>query len=235
VPPQSAFNNKKVVIPDAKRVLALNDLDDLQSLSGRQFQRGQGGYTLCERCNNETGHLYGQAYADWAHQGARILRYALGGSISTELAYPFDILPARVLKQIACMFFSINPPKFQARHPDLVRFVLNRDAKYFPRPLKLFVGYIRSPIARRSSVSAALNMQRGETRFLSELTFYPFAYILSLDGRVPEYRMLDITWFSHSSYEEPQSLHLPIPSLDAYTPFPGDFRSRDQVLRESGA
>jgi hypothetical protein len=133
------------------------------------------------------------------------------------------------------MFFSINPPTFQEKHPDLVRYALNRDAKYIPEPLRFFVGYIRSPIARRSAVSVALNTESGATRVLSELTFYPFAYILSLDGHVPEHHMLDITHFSHAAYNDFTSLHLPIPSLDAYTLFPGDFRSRAQVLNESSA
>lgn len=233
IPPESAFNDQKVVVPDARRVLELDDLDKLATLPGRQSQRGQGGYTLCISCNSETGHLYAPAYAKWAYQGAKYL--ARSNGLDTRLAYPFHILPSRVLKQIACMFFSINPPTFQARHPDLVRFVLNRDAKYVPKPLRFLVGYIRSPISRRSSVSSTLNTRTGATRLVSELTFYPFAYILVVDGGDPPHPMLDITWFSHSSYNDFCSLHLPIPMLDAYTPFPADFRDREQVLRESSA
>lgn len=232
VPPHSAFNDQKVVMPDVRKVLELDNLDDLRGIPGRQSQRGQGGYTLCVSCNSRTGYLYGPAYASWAYQGASYLFKAEGRD--TGLAHPFHIMPARVLKQVACMFFSINSPKFQAAHADLVRFVLNPDAKYVPKPMRFFVGYMRSPIARHSGVSVAMNTETGSMRVLSELTFYPYAYILALDGHVPEHAMLDITWFSDHSYDDFASLHLPIPSLDAYTPFPGDFRSRDRVLRESG-
>lgn len=233
VPPRSAFNDQKIVVPDVRKVLEQDNLDNLGDLPGRQLQRGQGGYTLCASCNSRTGHLYGPAYADWAVQGAAYLARARGRD--TALAYPFHILPARVLKQIACMFFSINSPGFQAAHPDLVRFVINPREKYVPEPLRFFVGYIRSPIARHSGVSVALNSFTGSARLMSELTFYPYAYILALDGQAPKHEMLDITWFGHHSYDDFASLTLPIPSLDAYTPFPGDFRSRERVLQESRA
>ena len=233
VPPESAFNDRKVVVPDINRVLQLDDLDQVESLPGKQLQRGEGGYTLCISCNTRTGHLYGSAYASWVYQGASYLHSARGRS--TVLAYPYHLFPSRVLKQIACMFFSINPSRFQQKQSDLVRFALNRDAKHLPPALRFFVGYIRSPISRRSAVSAALNTETGVTRLMSELTFYPFAYILSLNGHEPTHPMLEITWFRHAGHNDFRSLHLPIPTLDAYTPFPGDFRARDQVLRESAA
>ena len=128
VPPEAAFNNRKVVIPTAERVFELDDLDLLNTLKGRQSQRGYGAYTLCPSCNSRTGHWYGTQYAFWAYQGARIL----SGTQDLSTSYPYHLLPLRVLKQIICMFLSVNSPRFRIAQPELERFVLNKEAKTYP-------------------------------------------------------------------------------------------------------
>jgi hypothetical protein len=232
VPPASAFNDRKVIIPNGRKVFALADLDQLDELGGKQQQRGQGGYTLCPSCNNNTGGWYGSAYADWVYQAANYV----SRQGASALAYPFHILPLRVLKQIACMFFSLNPPSFQHRHPELVRFVLNRDEKYLPPKLQFYAGYLNFGRARRAALSSSLNTTEGidGARIYSELSFFPLSYILSVDGKQPKHAMLNITPFQHNAYHDFRTLHLQIPTVSVYTPFPGDFRPREQVLQESG-
>ena len=233
VPPASAFNGRKVILPPVEEILALKDLDDLPSLRGRQQQLGQGGFTLCSSCNNQTGSWYVPAYTSWAYQAARFVTAA---QVSLALAYPYHLFPGRVLKQVACMFFSCNPAGFQKRHPDLVRYVLNRDAKYLPEKLRFYVAYVRHGRSRRSSVAglADISGASGPPKIFSEISHFPFAYILSLDGQPPVHEMLDITPFQHYGFDHFASMHLRIPQVDIYTPFPGDFRPREQVLRESG-
>ena len=83
------------------------DLDDLQ---GKIQQTGSGAYTLCDKCNNDTGTWYADAYVKWAEQAMRLLMAARG---QPPLEYPFHLHRLRVLKQIVCMFFSVNNPRFQ--------------------------------------------------------------------------------------------------------------------------
>lgn len=234
VPPESAFNNRKVVTPDARKVFELGNLDDLKNLSGKQSQRGQGGYTLCGRCNNQTGHWYGSNYAAWAYQGANYLSRSNG---AMQLAYPYHLLPLRVIKQIICMFFSVNSPRFREVQPELVRFVLNKDAKYLPPRIKLYAGYLESDRTRAAGVTGSLQFDPisggSHRRVYSENSFPPFSYILSFESPPPEHEMLEISFFSRYGYDEFTTLHLPIPVLSIYTPFPGDFRNRETVLRES--
>lgn len=234
VPPESAFNNQRIITPDTKKVFELTDLDELRKLSGRQSQRGQGGYTLCSQCNNLTGHWYGANYAAWAYQGADYLQRSSDRMM--QVAYPYHLLPLRVIKQIVCMFFSVNSPRFREAHPELVRFVLNKDTKYLSPRTKIYVGYLWSDRIRSAGVTASLQLDKitGVTRrrVYSEISFPPFSYILSLDSPPPEHEMLDITFFGNYAYNEFATLHLPIPTLSVYTPFPGDFRGRETVLQQ---
>lgn len=235
VPPESAFNNQKVVTPDAKKVFELTNLDDLRILSGKQSQRGKGGYTLCERCNNLTGHWYGSNYAAWAFQGAAYLVRSNG---MLQLAYPYHLLPLRVIKQIVCMFFSINSPRFREAHPALERFVLNKEAKYLPPNIQIYAGYLLSDRSRAAGITGSLQLDESSgvshLRTYSEISFRPFSYILSIKSPPPEHPLLDISFFAQYGYDDFTTLQLPIPVLSVYTPFPGDFRSREAVLRESG-
>lgn len=236
VPPESAFNNRRVVTPDAKRVFELTNLDDLNSLSGRQSQRGQGGYTLCERCNSLTGHWYGANYAMWAYQGADYLSRSDG---RLQLAYPYHLLPLRVIKQIICMFFSVNAPRFREAHPELEKFVLSNEEKYLPPHIRLYVGYCLSDRSRAAGVTGSIQLDKTSGKSLlrsySEISFPPFSYILSFNSPPPEHPMLDISFFAKYGYQDFTTLELPIPVLSVYTPFPGDFRSRDTVLQEASA
>ena len=51
VPPKAAFNDNPILRTNFEKVLASENLDELQ---GKVQQRGSGAYTLCEKCNNDT-------------------------------------------------------------------------------------------------------------------------------------------------------------------------------------
>jgi hypothetical protein len=234
VPPESAFNDQKVVTPDVKKVFKLTNLDDLNSLSGKQSQRGQGGYTLCGSCNSLTGHWYGANYVTWVFQGAAYLARSNG---FLKLSYPYHLLPLRVIKQIVCMFFSANSSGFREVHPVLERFVLSKEAKHLPPDIRVYVGYLLSNRSRTAGITGSIQFDESSgtsrLRTYSEISFPPFSYILSVNSPPPEHPMLDISFFAQYGYDEFITLQLPIPVLSVYTPFPGDFRSRETVLRES--
>jgi hypothetical protein len=66
-------------------------------LSLERFSKRRGPYTLCERCNNQTGSWHGPKYADWAYQGMQIVGATKG---APTLIYNFRIFPLRVIKQV---------------------------------------------------------------------------------------------------------------------------------------
>ena len=135
------------------------------------------------------------------------------------------------------MFFSINGVRFREAQPQLERFVLNRESRGLPPHIKIYVGFLHADRSRQAGVAASIKLGDAFTatqrRVYSEISFFPFSYILSFDSPSPEHEMLDITFFAGYAYNDFATLHLPIPTLSVYTPFPGDFRNRETVLKQA--
>jgi hypothetical protein len=71
----------------------------------RRSARGFGDYTLCIKCNSDTGGWYAKSYIDWAHLGMSILE---NSSFNPKQIYQFTIKPLNVLKQVLTMFMSAD-------------------------------------------------------------------------------------------------------------------------------
>jgi len=111
VPPRSAFNKQPVLY---KKIEELISEENGTVIKGKTSQRGCGAYTLCLRCNNNTGAWYGEAYCQWAYQGMRFLNLTRNEPI---LHFNFFIFPLRIIKQILCMFCSANGDWFSEAWP----------------------------------------------------------------------------------------------------------------------
>lgn len=231
IPPRAAFNNRSIVNTPFDKFVNADDLDDLASLKGKQSQKGAGGYTLCGKCNNDTGAWYGNAFVSWAYQGLHVSQYA---STAPSLYHLFHIFPLRVIKQVACMFFSANHAGFNKVQPELVRFVLNRDRKYLDPKIRFYAYFSMSDRSRQSGVTGLMSLDGGAHQVFSEISFPPFGYIMSLDSPPPDDRLVDISHFAQYGYNEWVDVSLRIPVLPVYTWLPGDFRDREAVIEGMG-
>ena len=220
VPPKAAFNDSSLLKASLTEWLSASA--DRSKMRSSQSRRGAGDYTLCERCNNQTGAWYVPAYVDWAYQGMRFAR--AGGS---SLALPFYILPARIAKQIFCMFASANGKGFMAVNRELAKYVLDRDAVGIPNRFRLYC-YLMSPESSSARQTGIVARNSGsKTEIFSEIAFRPFGYILTWDGNPPPQReLVDITYFTHHRWNEFRDLHIPFPMMEVNTYLPADFRSR---------
>lgn len=230
VPPRAAFNDRPLLLAHIKQVI--RGSANLDSLSGKIHQKGAGRYTLCERCNNLTGHWYGAAYVDWAYQGMQIV---LGTKGTPTLIYNFHVFPLRVLKQIICMFFSANAPGFRNGHTDLVKFALDRDTRRLPPSFRVYAFYSLAPRSRTAGVTGllrGLGTGSSKTFVFSEVTYPPFGFVMTLDSPTPDARLCDITEFSYFAYNDWRTLSMNLPVMPIYTFYPGDYRSREQVQCE---
>lgn len=227
VPPEAAFNKARIRMGDPNRILGARTRDVMTTPHGRYIQRGSGRFSLCEKCNNITGHWYGTGYVNWAIQGMRHLRAAPNGS---SMRLPFHILPGRVFKQIITMFASVCGPKFFANKPELRRLVLNRDIRGCPPYLRLYCYYQASgsTFARQAGITGLVNLD-GPTSIFAEMAFPPFGYLVAMDSPVMDQRLVDITFFSESAYTDYRDLYISFPVLPTDSPFPGDFRTTDQL------
>ena len=228
VPPRAAFNNKRIEIAGGEEILSEEQRSGyrLDKLRGKIHQRGMGAFTLCPDCNNRTGSWYGPAYIDWAVQGAMLL--AKAGAEPT-LAYPYWVFPLRVFKQILCMFFSCNGPDFRDAHPDLARFVLDRDRVYIDTSIRVFAYLHPTGTVRKTGIASMLNLARHEVRVLSDLAFPPFGYLMTVDSEPTDDRLVDLSFFARFRPDDFKDLFLRLPVLPVSTYFPGDYRTREEV------
>ena len=225
VPPKSAFNSSKIRFSNGEHLMKQINIDDLDEIKTKESQKGAGAYTLCAKCNNLTGHWYGSAFVSWAYQAAHILKYS---GFSPSLYYPFHILPLRVIKQVVSMFCSVNGAGFTDKHPEIRKFLLNRDARGLPKSIRIFVYYNISGRARTTGISAMINLGK-DVKTLSEMSFFPFGFIMIFDDSPNDMEIVDVTDFAKYGYNEFQSMNLRIPNHDIYTWFPGDFRNKKEV------
>lgn len=219
------------------------DAPDPRVVRRSTLRKGRGAYTLCERCNNLTGALYGPAYVGWAWQGEFFRRAG-----PSSLALPYMIFPLRVAKQIMCMFASTCGAGFFSAHPSLKKFVLDREARGLPDSMRLYCYVLsnESSHSRTTGIVASMNIGNGGgVRTFAETSFMPFGYLLSLSGtEAPTQNLFDITFFAHHGWNDWREMHLRIPHLDSHSYLPADFRSkaeweaalerRDSRLQSSG-
>ena len=225
IPPQSAFNDKRIWVAHGRQLFEGKTTD---SLKKQPQQKGAGGHTLCGKCNNDTGGWYARAYADLACQAMEILERAKG---APTLAYPFKIYQLKAIKQIITMFFSVNSPNFRNEVPYLEKFVLDRYTNGLPTNIRVYVGYSVGPNSRSSGKSGILNGGGSSPQgyVVSEIAFPPFVFVLTLDSPCPDPRLLDISFFASSGYDEEKSFCMSLPVLPINTAYPTDYRTQAEV------
>lgn len=230
VPPKKAFNNRPVVRARIEQIVRPEPWD---GKTGTQVQRGSGANTLCERCNNLTGHWYGDEYVRWAHRALEVMDNI---PVDDELAFRlrFRGKPLRFLKQVITMMFSANGPEFASFHPELVAFVLQKSKRYLPPQYAVDLVLVRGSLARSVGVFSLLSTNRNEVTIASEVAHYPFAFQLYFGGP-PVGRHGPIEQFGQYTYDEEVEVTLQTIAGHVSTKFPGDYRSRDRVEREARA
>jgi hypothetical protein len=231
IPPKRAFNDHGVFEADVIKMLAGAWVPGEKPKDGKVKQLGAGRYTLCVRCNNDTGSGYAATYVEVAKQ-AMFLLWRSRGEMS--LAYPYRMFPLRFLKQIVTMFFSACGPGLQEHNPDLVRFVLNRETRILP-PKFQFYAYLHHPesSALRQSGLTGVTRGSGNIYVFAEIAFPPFGLIMSVDGDRPiDRRLCNITRLCEYGYRAWDIVYLKMPVLHVTSLLPGDFRTVDEVKRD---
>jgi hypothetical protein len=229
-PPQAAFNKERVLEMDAKRIL--QDLPKLQSNlktpEGLTVQKGSGGYTLCDSCNNNTGSWYAGTYVGFAHQGMSVAHAVSNGQGAVA---NYKISPLNVLKHIVLMFLTANTPEFASENSDLVGFVNDRNSQILPREHKFYIALsdmADSKFTRQSGMTGLL--KDGVEHLFSEIAYPPFVLVYSRDSQRPDGRLQKINYFRHYKYDEQTEVGLQLFSLPIVSPLPADYRTYAQMF-----
>lgn len=229
IPPRAAFNDRRAVVAKFEKAIRLGP-DEVPR--GPIQQRGMGGYTLCEKCNNDTGHWYGNQFLDWCYQGMDILNRSNG---HPSLIYLYHLFPLPIIKQIATMFFSVN--YFRKVQPELVQFVLNKERRFLPPKYRFFVYYNTTGRLRYAGITGVMTDVGGpdfEVKLVSEISFPPFGYVMTIDSEPPDKRLAEITQFARFAYDKIAETTVELPVLPTYSPAPGDYRDKAQIYRDAG-
>jgi hypothetical protein len=228
VPPRAAFNDRGIFHAKMDEVLGGEWTPGTPLPLGKQQQRGAGRYSLCAKCNNDTGAWYGTAYVDFARQ-AMILLHRSNGKMT--LAYPYGIFPLRVLKQIAVMFFSACGPEFRKAHPELATFVLDRERRLLPKDIHIWA-YLHHPTesisTRQAGVTGMMSLG-GNSHVFSEIAFPPFGLIMSFRPEPMHQELCNLSHFSYSTINTWEVAWLKLPVFPVVSPLPGDFRTVDEI------
>lgn len=236
IPPKAAFNNGKSYYQATfEEIIKLEsvglDFTNYSKFPLHDFTKKQGGvgyFSLCAKCNNNTGSWYGRDFVTWAEQAMYILLKTNG---KPTIHYPTYFFPLRVIKQIIAMFFSLRMEGLHKREPELKGFILNRERRFLDKKYKIYCYYNLNGSFRYISDSVVGNLGETSIIYASELSFPPFGFVFTMNSRKPDERLLDITHFANFAYNEWTDYYQKFTVLPTFLPHvPLDYRTKDEII-----
>ena len=239
IPPRAAFNSDPAKPVKGTEFLTDQRLNndsrmpwETKGLKYENQQQGMGMFSLCTSCNNNTGSWYGADYIKFA----RTMHIALQKGFTAEenAIQVYEVYPLRIIKQILSMFCSINTPDNE-NLDEIRRFVLDKDAVGLDKSkYKLCMYFTKSTFVKYNGHSVLIlhGEKGGSVVGLSELTAYPFGFILYFDppeGR--NYQGFDITSFAEVGYDSCVTVEMPLDIREVNDFFPEQYRSRDEIRK----
>ena len=237
IPPRAAFNSSPARPVSGEQLI--DDLKengdhrmpwDTEGLKYQNQQQGMGQYSLCSTCNNNTGSWYAADYITFA----RVAHAAITNCANSDFGgMEFKgIYPLRVIKQVLSMFCSINPPDIPSLEP-IKQFVLDKNAVGLDKSkYKICMYFTSTKTMRFDGISVKVHLEETGIKYmvLSEITAYPFGFVLYFDpGNDWEYAGTDITMFADYAYDFMGTIGLPWKIEEVNGLFPEDYRTKDEI------
>lgn len=212
IPPRAAFN--KIPRKMVKLGLISHNTQNDWSLTEKKyksFQQGIGDYTLCEKCNSLTGSMYGVEYVKIVQSVGKkisqIPRDKRAGGLNIVIE---KMNCLAFFKQIISMFSSINTVNFGTKFKD---YLLNKNNNNFDlERYKVSMYLHHGNIDRINPMCLLWNPQDGKSKECSEISLFPFGFILYNLENVTDNNMvgMDITNWGRKEYKEEEvELNLP--------------------------
>ena len=232
IPPQSSFNKLKAKTYTMEQMMGRDALPwDISGLRYKQNQRGAGKYSLCKKCNNDTGTWYGEEYMKFHNTLAKMVIVKNGIIPNTYATISLKkVRPLPIIKQMLSMFCSINEPGII--DDDIKEFVLNKSAtKIETKKYKLCMYITDSTNIQYAGYTVGGNIPSGEMYCVSEITTFPIGMILYFDPKPNmKYKGADITAFADCQYDNCYDIDMQIPMYEKNTLFPLDYRSKKEII-----
>jgi hypothetical protein len=228
-PPRSAGNRQRVEILDITDWLRREDDGTMEK--GQILQKGSGAYSLCEDCNNRSGRLFVPELARWTRIGNAALGKLDLAAIDAQAnpAYVVlevkDVRPGRFLKQIVTMFLALTSGGVAQKHVELREYAKNPKLVGLPPQYQFYLALNAGPGARYNGGSVTMTLGAGMV-FALELSFPPFAYILSIDEGTPAIETGNITSFVDVGIDQTANVKMQLRVGFTHTALPLDLRSK---------
>lgn len=144
---------------------------------------------LCAPCNNMTGGLYvtrTKAFVEQAGTALDRVYRPVGAAVAVTApevrTIDFTVEPLAVMKYVVTLMLVTCRSAWSATdHPELRRFVLDREAKGLPDRYRFYAGLLYGPYGRSTGLAHAIDAYTGRTFSIAEVSFPPVAFLMTLD------------------------------------------------------
>ena len=198
----------------------------------KSLQKGLGGYTLCEKCNNTTGELYGEEYKKWFYTALKSINENKESHLNANrVKFQLNnVYPGRFIRQILSIICSTYPG-FSKKYPYVKDLILDKNYVYLDRPNFKIYMYLLKNFYNGYTGLMALCLKNGTIKMIDEIDLYPFGFYLSLsDSKENE---TDITEFINCGYDDILDVEMIMNVHEKNNIVPMDFRTKEEIIRDS--
>ena len=235
IPPKCALNNTKAQVYTGNSFIQLmcdpNRYPwETDGVKYKSLQKGLGDYTLCEKCNNITGELYGDEYKRWFYIALKSINENVTAHKKANKAVfkLKDVYPGRFIRQILSIFCSTYP-KFTKKYPFVKNLILDRNYVYKDTPsFKIYMYLLKKPYYGYTGL-VSVCFGNGTIKSINEIDLYPFGFLLSLSD-IKE-NEADITNFINCSYNDCGEVELALNIYEKNNLVPLDFRTKEEIKK----
>ena len=237
LPPRKANNSNraKAIVGDelTKHIAGNNKPWDFSDCKYKNMQRGMGRNSICKECNNNTGANYANEYIKFSNT----IGYALSREKMPEETNLFricieDVYILRIIKQIYAMFASTLPETYISEHPDLQKFILDKDYNEVDwSNYRLSIFAIKEGINSWTGiVHYLIQGDNGiETKSVATMNLYPLGFVLEFDPK-GECENTEITHLADGlKYDTKCNVELTLRYRNKNSFLPLDYRTKEQI------
>lgn len=200
----------------------------LQSGGPAQYkdqQKGSGYVTLCSDCNNRRGGAWNVTeFCLWTKTASVLISKFPEGKTVEEASFvpkkPLKPLP--FTKQIVSMMLALNLPEFGETYPELRAFVMDKERTGLPDDHRLYLSLCDLPFARWVGRYDFIGFPLAggmETVVASQLSYFPFTYVLGIGPPIRLGSLLDITDFTRRPRSDVFAEKMTLPVNGSFLPF----------------
>ena len=223
IPPASAFNDFPLLF---EKVVERSKQTEVVEWEAEPRDRGLCFRSLCQKCNNNYGRLYGEAYVKLVKR----ISERIGDVREFHKLSLFGIKrPLAILKQVMLQFVTANGANFVRSNDWVAPFIQSRRNTDFPKDVYVYLFASNAPMSRNSGVASHINLVERKTNVVSEFTFWPLGTVMSFSGEQSDNRLTPIHQWSQYPFDYAGSVDWDLSLNPVASAYPLDFRTAAEV------